>query len=1793
MKAQRTPCDRRSFFSYRLTSTWRLALIASVVFGVGLLVGYSATATAPTLIKKIAQMRSVTAPAPLAERSQFAQPSKHRVEQLLTAPVALEAVVFTDRPNYFPGEIAQITGLGFWPNEIVTLQVVHTDGTSNDGNGHEPWNVAADALGNFNTIWFVDPDDSAGSSFLLTATGNSSGIVAQAEFTDGSANLDTCENGPAGSPAPCTGEAWTNGNVNGSKGHYAEGESVPYRTILENLIAGNTYTLTIEYDTTQGGNHAFDYLTSFDRTEPTPGNNPCTRKVGNSIVSVCNPLSFLTTPIPVDPNVTNGPNGAPGGGDDITQIAGVFTLFNGNAFSVLNPGNPYTLDGTYAGNSSTSITVQFTATSSIAVIAWGGHISTRLDWGVLKSAIAINGSPYHMRLTNMTCSGQGEGCNVGQQDHQLSADAVFFPIQLTIIKETNPNNAQTKTFNYTTTGNNLGPFSLTPPDGLTPAQQVFNLTDTTTRTVTESDPNAAVPKFTLTSLTCIQTDGGLGIGDFTPNLGTRTVSISPKEGQFISCTFVNEQVLGKIIVDKVTVPGTDTTSFDFTTTYGSPFSLNNAATPNDSGFIVPGTYQVTETANPNYDTTSTCTSSLGHPADNPNSINLDAGETVTCTFTNTKRGHIIVDKVTDPSGDPQSFNFDASGGSYADFSLTDAAPPNDQTLAPGNYSVSETVPAGWDKTSSPCVSSIGDTESAAAIELDAGETVTCTFNNQKDANIIVKKETDPNGDPQVFSFTASYDADGFSLSDGQQNDSGDIDPGTYSVSETVPAGWQLKSSPCVSSKGDSETIGSISLQAGETVTCTFNNEKDSKIIVKKETDPNGDPQVFAFTASYDADGFNLSDGQQNDSGDLDPGTYSVSETVPAGWDLTSSPCVSSKGDSETIASISLQAGETVTCTFNNQKDAKIIVKKETDPNGDPQVFAFTASYDADGFSLSDGQQDDSGDLDPGTYSVSETVPAGWDLDSSPCVSSNGDSETIASISLQAGETVTCTFNNEKDANIIVKKETDPNADPQVFSFTASYDADGFSLSDGQQNDSGDLDPGTYSVSETVPAGWDLDSSPCVSSKGDSETIGSISLQAGETVTCTFNNEKDAKIIVKKETDPDGDPQVFAFTASYDADGFNLSDGQQNDSGDLDPGTYSVSETVPSYWDLTSSPCVSSNGDSETIGSISLQAGETVTCTFNNQKDAKIIVKKETDPNGDPQVFAFTASYDADGFNLSDGQQNNSGDLDPGTYSVSETVPAGWQLESSPCVSSKGDSETIGNISLQAGETVTCTFNNEKDAKIIVKKETNPDGDTTSFSFTANYDADGFSLKDGEQNNSGDLDPGTYSVSETVPAGWDLTSSPCVSSKGDSETAANISLQAGETVTCTFYNRKRASLTVEKQTNPDGASGSFTFTGTAAGTISDNGTIVVGNLVPGTYTSTENNPAPNFDLTSITCSDANSTGDKDTRTATFRLEAGESVKCVFTNTQRGTAQVVKTVSGLPPAAGQSFTFELRQGTSTVADGTTLETKNTDASGNISFTTKLVAGETYQICEWVFPGWNTNLAGDGPLFVPSSIIPPALPNPNVNNLTVCANFTVQPGQARTFTVNNSPPPGGRALTIGFWKNWASCSNSNGKGQKPMLDLALGIATANTPNPPDGLVASAQYPGALWPSYAATWYLILKGNPASTATNILPAPDCTQAVNLLNKSTIDGKKKMSSDPLFNMTAQLIAAQLNRFMGAGINGTTIMNIDRAVLLNGKYKFNGLTYTPKLTTADTNTANCLATQLDNYNNGNLVALCP
>jgi uncharacterized repeat protein (TIGR01451 family) len=120
---------------------------------------------------------------------------------------------------------------------------------------------------------------------------------------------------------------------------------------------------------------------------------------------------------------------------------------------------------------------------------------------------------------------------------------------------------------------------------------------------------------------------------------------------------------------------------------------------------------------------------------------------------------------------------------------------------------------------------------------------------------------------------------------------------------------------------------------------------------------------------------------------------------------------------------------------------------------------------------------------------------------------------------------------------------------------------------------------------------------------------------------------------------------------------------------------------------------------------------------------------------------------------------------------------------------------------------------------------------------------------------------------------------------------------------------RGTIIVEKQTDPDGAPDSFTFSGDASGSIKDGEQIVVSNLLPGTYTSQETVPA-GWTLTDITCNDGNSSGDLNTATATFQLEAGETVKCTFTNEPDGSVAISKAQSAGPTVLpGETFFYEL--------------------------------------------------------------------------------------------------------------------------------------------------------------------------------------------------------------------------------------------------------------------------------------------
>ena len=89
------------------------------------------------------------------------------------------AAVTTDQTDYAPGQTAIITGTGFLPNQQVILLLERDPATS----APTSWTADTDGDGNFTTSYLV-LDTDFGVSFVLTATGQPEGPVAQTTFTD-------------------------------------------------------------------------------------------------------------------------------------------------------------------------------------------------------------------------------------------------------------------------------------------------------------------------------------------------------------------------------------------------------------------------------------------------------------------------------------------------------------------------------------------------------------------------------------------------------------------------------------------------------------------------------------------------------------------------------------------------------------------------------------------------------------------------------------------------------------------------------------------------------------------------------------------------------------------------------------------------------------------------------------------------------------------------------------------------------------------------------------------------------------------------------------------------------------------------------------------------------------------------------------------------------------------------------------------------------------------------------------------------------------------------------------------------------------------------------------------------------------------------------------------------------------------------------------------------------------------------------------------------------------------------
>src|SRR4030065_1269028 len=286
------------------------------------------------------------------------------------------AHIWTDPLDYSPGSTVTIEGensdldneRNWIPGETLQVDVVGPNSYASECvNADTGLDPVVDASGYWScqvTLW-SGPE--AIGTYTYTAVGSQS--TESGQFTDAnqSANLDQCANDkyPSDHTDGCDANAsqWVNGNLGASKSGYFENDFISYRMRFGDVTTGteNPHTVIIEWDTTKGGKHAIDYLTTFNRTVATA--NPCLGVTG------CDPFSYNPFAIPADPQVT---------GAGVTPVSGEFRLYGGTITGVSVYSYP---DGPgFDGDKSARITITFTADVATPVLAWGGKIADRKDW---------------------------------------------------------------------------------------------------------------------------------------------------------------------------------------------------------------------------------------------------------------------------------------------------------------------------------------------------------------------------------------------------------------------------------------------------------------------------------------------------------------------------------------------------------------------------------------------------------------------------------------------------------------------------------------------------------------------------------------------------------------------------------------------------------------------------------------------------------------------------------------------------------------------------------------------------------------------------------------------------------------------------------------------------------------------------------------------------------------------------------------------------------------------------------------------------------------------------------------------------------------------------------------------------------------------------------------------------------------------------------------------------------------------------------------------------------------------
>lgn len=307
------------------------------------------------------------------------------------------------------------------------------------------------------------------------------GFGAAAPSTDASVvDYSQCAQGAPGTAVPPTGtsagtcvQGWINGILQGSNSQYSEDQVTAQRLVVSVPKGGAATgrTITLKYLWNKGTNHAYDSLARWNTTI-----NWLT------VAGVCAGVPGPSTACPANDGTYASTNGlgtsmgnanaqvpsSPCSDNSILQTTGqsdhqlsdrTLAMFGGTITGISVPSNDSATCSTTADEYETVTITYSTSTSSShnVMLLFGGHLAAGggpRSWGAGKGSSAINGGPYHIKLTQLDTS------SVGNRDNQISSGAIL-PLATGVSTQLHQTNGTSTGTDVTPANNESGTAGLT------------------------------------------------------------------------------------------------------------------------------------------------------------------------------------------------------------------------------------------------------------------------------------------------------------------------------------------------------------------------------------------------------------------------------------------------------------------------------------------------------------------------------------------------------------------------------------------------------------------------------------------------------------------------------------------------------------------------------------------------------------------------------------------------------------------------------------------------------------------------------------------------------------------------------------------------------------------------------------------------------------------------------------------------------------------------------------------------------------------------------------------------------------------------------------------------------------------------------------------------------------------------------------------------------------------------------------------------------------------------------------